>query len=359
MRPLIQKRSINLAEQSLESDSEYGKIMQKPILVIGAGSWGTALAMVLAGNGNIVYLWGRDSSHIAELKAEGCNKRYLSGANFPEGLLPVDDLEFCLQECNEIVLSVPCAGLLSVLEFINAHGSKEIKLCLTSKGLGANAQYLNHKIVEDCLGDKANTVVLSGPSFAKEVAVGLPTAITIAGNDLEIATWFAKKFHNEVFRVYTHDDVIGVEVGGAVKNVMAIAAGIADGLGFGSNARAALIARGLAEIIRLGVVMGGRQETFMGLTGLGDLILTCTDDHSRNRRFGLELAKGSMVSEACKNIGQAIEGIRTSQEVYHLAIRNNIEMPITEQVCKIVNGEILPSDAVKALLMREQRRELD
>ncbi len=333
--------------------------MKKPILVVGAGSWGTALAMVLAGNGHSVYLWGRDSSHIAELKAQGCNKRYLPDASFPEGLLPVDDLESCLSECKEIVLAVPCSGLRNVLEIINKHGEDKLKLCLTSKGLEPGTQYLNHKVVEECLGNKASTVVLSGPSFAKEVAAGLPTAVTIAGFDSETAAWFAEKFHNEVFRTYTHDDIIGVEVGGAVKNVMAIAAGIADGLGFGSNTRAALITRGLAEIIRLGVVMGGRQETFMGLTGLGDLILTCTDDQSRNRRFGLELANGSTVAEACENIGQAIEGMKTSQEVYQLALKNNIEMPITQQVCKVLDGEVLPGDAVKALLMREQRQELD
>ena len=333
--------------------------MQKPILVVGAGSWGTALAMVLAENGNTVYLWGRDSAHIAELKAQGCNKRYLPDAKFPEGLLPVDDLDSCLRECNEIVLAVPCTGLRSVLELIDQQGQDNLKLCLTSKGLESGTQHLSHKVVEECLGDKASTVVLSGPSFAREVAAGLPTAVTIAGSDLETAAWFADKFHNEVFRTYTHDDIIGVEVGGAVKNVMAIAAGIADGLGFGANTRAALITRGLAEIIRLGVVMGGRQDTFMGLTGLGDLILTCTDDQSRNRRFGLELAKGATVSEACENIGQAIEGMKTSQEVYQLALKNNIEMPITQQVCKVLNGEILPGDAVKALLMREQRHELD
>lgn len=333
--------------------------MKNPILVVGAGSWGTALAMVLAENGNTVYLWGRNSSHIAELKAQGCNQRYLPGANFSEGLLPVDNLESCLSECKDIVLAVPCTGLRSVLELIDKHGDDNLKLCLTSKGLEPTTQYLNHKVVDECLGEKASTVVLSGPSFAKEVAEGLPTAVTIAGNDLETAAWFADKFHNEVFRTYTHDDIIGVEVGGAVKNVMAIAAGIADGLGFGSNTRAALITRGLAEIIRLGVVMGGRQDTFMGLTGLGDLVLTCTDDQSRNRRFGLELAKGSSVSEACENIGQAIEGMKTSQEVYQLALKNNIEMPITQQVCKVLNGEILPGDAVKALLLREQRQELD
>lgn len=248
--------------------------MQKPVLVVGAGSWGTALAMVLAGNGHSVYLWGRNPAHIAELRAEACNRRYLPGVKFPDGLQPVDDLESCLRECDEVVLAVPCAGMRSILEIINKQGHDNLKLCLTSKGIEAKTRYLNHQIVEDCLGDKASTVVLSGPSFAKEVAAGLPTAVTIAGENIETATCFAEKFHNEVFRTYTHDDIIGVEVGGAVKNVMAIAAGIADGLGFGSNTRAALITRGLAEIIRLGVVLGGRQETFMGLTGLGDLILT-------------------------------------------------------------------------------------
>jgi len=333
--------------------------MQKPVLVVGAGSWGTALAIVLAGNGQSVYLWGRNSTHIAALKSQNCNQRYLPDAIFPEGLLAVDDLESCLHECDEIVLAVPCAGMRSILEFIDKQGNDNLKLCLTSKGLEATTHKLNHQVVEDCLGEKASTVVLSGPSFAKEVAAGLPTAVTIAGSDMETATWFAEKFHNEVFRTYTHDDIVGVEVGGAVKNVMAIAAGISDGLGFGSNTRAALITRGLAEIIRLGVVLGGRQETFMGLTGLGDLILTCTDDQSRNRRFGIELAKGATVPEACENIGQAIEGIKTSQEVFQLALKNNIEMPITEQVCQVVSGDVLPSDAVKALLMREQRQELD
>ena len=333
--------------------------MQKPILVIGAGSWGTALAMVLVGNGHSVYLWGRDVKHIAALKAQGYNERYLPDSIFPEGLLPVDDLESCLHECEEIVLAVPSAGMRSVLETIDKHGNENLKVCTTCKGLEASTCYFNHQVVEDCLGDKASTVVLSGPSFAREVAAGLPTAVTIAGSNLETASWFAKRFHNKVFRTYTHDDVIGVQVGGAVKNVMAIAAGISDGLGFGSNTRAALITRGLAEIIRLGVVLGGRQETFMGLTGLGDLILTCTDDQSRNRRFGLELARGATVAEACEHIGQAIEGIKTSQEVVRLALKNNIEMPITEQVCKVVNGDVLPGDAVKTLMMRDQRQELD
>lgn len=333
--------------------------MPRPILVVGAGAWGTALAIVLAGNGNTVYLWGRDSAHIVELRARNCNARYLPETIFPESLLPNDDLVSCLRECNEIVLAVPCQAVRSILEIINQEGSDNLKLCLTSKGLEAGTQYFNHEIVEDCLGDKARTVVLSGPSFAREVATGLPTSVTIAGKDADTTAWFAKKFHNEVFRIYTHDDIIGVEVGGAVKNVMAIAVGISDGLGFGANTRAALITRGLAEIIRFGLVMGGRQETLTGLAGVGDLILTCTDNQSRNRRFGLELAKGATVLESCKNVAREIEGVKTSQAVLRLALRNNVAMPITEQVCRVINGEIVARDAVKALLVRERRQELD
>lgn len=336
--------------------------MQKPVLVIGAGSWGTALALVLAGNGHAVYLWGRDIAHMAALKSQGSNQQFLPGANFPETLEVIDDLETCLQVCDEIVLAVPCAGVRDTLELIQQKvddSNPVLKICLACKGMEPTTHSLIHQVVENCLGDKASTVVLSGPSFAAEVAVGLPTAVTIAGQDVDTTRFFAKKFHNEVFRTYTHDDIIGVQIGGAVKNVMAIAAGIADGLGFGANTRAALITRGLAEIIRLGVVMGGRQETFMGLTGLGDLVLTCTDNQSRNRRFGLELAKGESVSAACENIGQAIEGINTSREVLQLALEKHIEMPITEQVCKVLNSEVSPDEAVKNLLMREQRQELD
>ncbi len=333
--------------------------MQKPVLVIGAGSWGTALALVLAGNDHSVYLWGRDSAHMAALRSQRCNQQFLPGANFPETLQIVDDLDLCLQTCDDIVLAVPCAGVRETLETIANKTSNNLNICITCKGMEPASHALIHRVVEDCLGKKASTVVLSGPSFAAEVAVGLPTAVTIAGQDSKTTSWFAEKFHNEVFRTYTHDDIIGVQVGGAVKNVMAIAAGIADGLGFGANTRAALITRGLAEIIRLGVVMGGRQETFMGLTGLGDLVLTCTDNQSRNRRFGLELAKGETVDDACKNIGQAIEGINTAHEVLQLALENQIEMPITEQVCKVLNGEVKPDEAVKNLLMREQRQELD
>jgi len=199
--------------------------------------------------------------------------------------------------------------------------------------------------------------VLSGPSFAREVAAGLPTAVTVASPDPGTAARFAERFHSEVFRIYTNKDIIGVQVGGAVKNVMAIAAGIVDGLGFGANTRAALITRGLAEIIRLGTAMGGRQETFMGLTGLGDLVLTCTDDQSRNRRFGLALARGASEQEARREIGQAIEGIRTAAVVHDLAHKYAVDMPISIQVYRVISGDIGAREAVQELLNRERKME--
>lgn len=332
--------------------------MSKPVLVIGAGAWGTALATVLAGNGYPVWLWGRDPEHIAALNAHRCNRYYLPEADFPESLQPVDDLNLCLDECDELVLAVPFTGIRVLLESVNEYTDKQLKICLTSKGLEPGTQYLGHAIVTDCLGDKAKIAILSGPSFATEVAARMPTAVTIASVDRGLAMSFAEKFHNEMFRVYTHDDIIGVQMGGATKNIIAIATGISDGLGFGCNARAALLTRGLAEITRFGVDLGGEQETFMGLTGLGDLILTCTDNQSRNRQFGFELAKGIDALQACENVARTVEGMNTARQVFQLALKNNIDMPITEQVCKVIDGSVEPSDAVNALLARQRKSEL-
>lgn len=332
--------------------------MAKPVLVIGAGSWGTALATVLAGNGYEVRLWGRDAERIADLNTHRCNRHYLPEADFPENLQAVDDLVPCLDECDELVMAVPFPALRMVLESVNKHVAKQLKICLTSKGLEPETRYLGHAVVAECLGDKAKVAVLSGPSFAKEVAVKMPTAVTIASVDRALAASLAEKFHNAMFRVYSHDDIIGVQVGGAAKNIIAIAAGISDGLGFGCNARAALLTRGLAEITRFGVALGGEQETFMGLAGLGDLILTCTDNLSRNRQFGLELAKGIGPLEACKNIARTVEGMNTARQVFQLALNNNIDMPITEQVCQVIDGDVTPADAVSTLLARHRKSEL-
>lgn len=330
---------------------------EKPMLVIGAGTWGTALAIMLARNGNKVRLWGRDPQQIANMQAQSCNARYLPNINFPDNLQPVDDLVACLDVCDELVLAVPCSGMRDILNIIAQYSNNALKLCLTNKGLESKTQFLNHQVVDECLGDQADTVVLSGPTFAKEIASGLPTAVAIAGKNIKTATFFSEKFHSETFRTYINDDIIGVQVGGAVKNVMAIAAGITDGLQLGANARSALITRGFAEIIRLGVFMGGQKNTLIGLSGLGDLILTCSDNQSRNRRFGLELAKGATPAEACRTINQVVEGVHTTHAVRELAVKNNIDMPITEQVYQVVTGNVSPQEATHALLLRAKKQE--
>jgi glycerol-3-phosphate dehydrogenase (NAD(P)+) len=328
-----------------------------PVLVLGAGSWGTALALVLARRGTAVRIWDCDREHIAALARDRRNERHLTGIAFPQSLLPAADLDKAAAGIRDVVVAVPCEGLRDALRALPA-GGQGLRLCVASKGLEPQSCSLNHEIVQEVLGP-VPVAVLSGPSFAGEVAAELPTAVTIASASADTATRFATLFHGDTFRIYTHDDMVGVQVGGAVKNVMAIAAGISDGLGFGANARAALITRGLAEIIRLGVAMGGRPETFMGLAGVGDLVLTCTDDQSRNRRFGLALARGQHENEARAAIGQAVEGVRTAEAVCELARRHSVEMPISAQVHAVIRREVDPRDAVQALLTRERKAEID
>jgi glycerol-3-phosphate dehydrogenase (NAD(P)+) len=326
-----------------------------PLLVIGAGSWGTALALVLSRNGHPVRLWDNLLPHIEALRRDRCNNRHLPGHHFPDSLEPLPDLQSAQSEVQDMVVAVPCENLTLALSML---GRVPARLCLACKGLEPETHALNHEVARKILGE-IPVAVLSGPSFAGEVAAGLPTAVTVASADQDTAARFAALFHDRVFRVYTHDDIIGVQVGGAVKNVMAIAAGAADGLGYGANARAALITRGLAEITRLGVAMGARRETFMGLAGLGDLVLTCTDDQSRNRRLGLILARGGSIATARLEIGQVIEGIRTAAAVHDLARVYRVEMPICEQIFNVVHGDSTPRAAVQALLAREPRTEFD
>lgn len=326
-------------------------------MVIGAGSWGTALALVLARNQHQVNLWDIVTDHIADLQQSRTNERYLPGIKLPENLIPVSDLsEF--RDIKSVVLAMPCAGLQDALTLLQQNISLAgLRICLACKGFEPGSNLLNTDVVKNVLGIDS-VAVLSGPSFAREVAEGLPTAITIASENIDTANHFSMLFHSELFRTYTHDDVIGVQVGGAVKNVIAIAAGIADGLGYGANTRSALVTRSLAEIMRLGIAMGGRRETFMGLAGLGDLILTCTDNQSRNRRFGLALAEGKDLETAKHEIGQAIEGAVTTAVVHELAKRYQIEMPITEQVHNILQSLCSPAEAVQNLLARDSRAEM-
>ncbi len=325
------------------------------VLVLGAGSWGTALALALARKQNTVYLWDINSDLINDLKTEKTNARYIPGIPFPENLIPVESIDQVSAGTKMFVNTVPCHGLRSSLQLLKSFSN--VHVCIACKGFEPGTQKFNHQVVEEELPE-SSVAILSGPSFAKEVGAGLPTAVTIAAKDLAVAQLFADLFHSDVFRIYTHNDVIGAQVGGAVKNVMAIAAGIADGLGFGANTRSALVTRGLAEIMRLGLAMGAKQETFMGLAGLGDLVLTCTDNQSRNRSLGLLLAEGLSIQEASDKIGQAIEGLKTAVEVAELAKKYEIEMPITEQVNNVLQSKCSPREAVQNLLAREPKAEM-
>ncbi len=328
-----------------------------PVAVLGAGSWGTALAILLARNGRPVRLWGRDATFMATLRAEQRNPRYLPDNPFPSGLQVESDLDRALADCADILLVVPSHAFRGLLEQLRPRLSAGTRLAWATKGLEPGTGQLLHTVVSQMIGTDHPTAVISGPTFAREVAAGLPTAVTVASADPTFATELAALLHGETFRAYSSTDVIGVELGGAVKNVLAIAAGISDGLGFGANSRAALITRGLAELMRLGEAMGGHRETFMGLAGVGDLVLTCTDDQSRNRRLGLYLGRGMALQTALEKIQQVVEGVGTAHETLQVAGRHGVEMPITEQVHRVLHEGLAPRDAVQALLHREPKPE--
>ncbi|CAK0757714.1 glycerol-3-phosphate dehydrogenase [Gammaproteobacteria bacterium] len=328
-----------------------------PIAILGAGSWGSALAILLAHNGHPVWLWGRDPTRMRALAEARANLWYLPDAPFPDNLLPTSDLDAVLASTPEVLLVVPSHVFRVTLEACAARRSNGLRLAWATKGLEPGTQRPFHEVAAEILGPETPTAVISGPSFAKEVVAGLPTAVTVASRFPDYAQWLAGCLRNARFRPYTSDDVVGVQVGGAVKNVLAIAAGISDGLGFGANARAALVTRGLAEIMRLGEALGGRRETFMGLAGLGDLVLTCTDDLSRNRRFGLLIGRGQGVSEALISVGQVVEGFGTVREVATLAQRLGVDMPITNQVLAVLHAHHDPRSAVQTLLTRALRPE--
>ena len=327
-----------------------------PIAVLGAGVWGTALAVVLARHGHHVLLWGSDEARLARLAHERSNATSLPGVAFPEGLAIETDLATACQQATGLLLAVPSGGFRAVLRAIAPHYSQETILAWVTKGLEPGSHKRLSEICAEILPDCPPTLV-TGPSFAQEVAAGLPTALTVASTHVATAEHVASWLRGERLRVYTTDDVIGAEVGGAVKNVLAIAAGISDGLGFGANARAALITRGLAELLRLGLALGARAETLMGLAGVGDLVLTCTDNTSRNRRVGLALARGRSLGDIVGELGQAVEGVASAREVHALARDHDIDMPITEQVYQVLFGGRSPEAAVTALLSRDPKIE--
>lgn len=326
------------------------------IAVLGAGSWGTALAILLSRNGATVRLWGYLNEEVERLRNDGENREFLPGYPFPDGVSVTADLTVALQRADEVLVVVPSHAFRSVLEKAVPLMEERTSLSWATKGVEPQTLRLLHEVAAELIGEKP-TAVISGPSFAGEVAKGLPTAVTVASSSLEHAEKVAGYLHSDCFRAYTSDDMIGLEVGGAAKNVMAIGAGIADGLGFGANTRAALITRGLAEIMRLGMALGGKRETLMGLGGMGDLVLTCTDDQSRNRRMGLALARGLSIDEAKKEIGQEVEGVMTAQAIYDKARKLGVEMPITEQVYRVLYQNLNPKEAVQNLLGRRKRQE--
>jgi glycerol-3-phosphate dehydrogenase (NAD(P)+) len=329
-----------------------------PITVLGAGSWGTALAIQLTRAGHDVLLWGNEVEHVRLLNAQRCNQQYLPGIKFPDSLQITDSLEQALASPAWVLIAIPSHAYRSFLRK-NAHLFKaETGVAWASKGLEEGTGKLLHQVVAEELPQCHKTAVMSGPTFAGEVARDLPTAITVASASEAFSTQISDDLHSGRFRVYLSTDLIGVELGGAFKNVLAIAAGAADGLGFGSNTRAALITRGLAEMMRLGEAMGGQRETFMGLAGMGDLILTCTDDQSRNRRTGLLLAQGKTLEQVHAEIGQAIEGIKTAKEAVNLARRYGVEVPITEQVYRVLYENCPIEEAVHALLSRKTSTEI-
>lgn len=329
------------------------------VAVLGAGAWGTALAGHLAARHDTV-LWAREPALVAELRASRENARYLAGVALPPALRYEADLgaalDHALADDALCVVATPVAGLRGLFQAMRDAGKVPAHVIWLCKGFEADSQLLPHQVVAAELPGMAATAY-SGPSFAREVGQGLPVALTIASVSAACRERTVAAFHHGAMRIYTGDDVVGVEVGGAVKNVLAIATGIADGLGLGLNARAALITRGLAEMSRLGVTLGGRAETFTGLTGLGDLILTATGDLSRNRTVGMQLAAGRTLDDILGGLGHVAEGVRCAQAVLAIARAHAIEMPITQAVCAVLFDGIAPRDAVSALLRRDSKAE--
>jgi len=328
---------------------------EKQITVLGAGSWGTALAIQMARSGTEVKLSGRDTALIEEMAQKGENQRYLPGAAFPSTLLAEPDWDKALYKASTVLVSVPSHSFRGILERL---AGLPLSISWATKGLELSTGMLPHQVLKQVLPDCLRYAVVSGPTFATEVGQNLPTAITVAASSTDFADQLANYLSSPSFLAYTSQDIIGVEVGGAVKNVLAIGAGLSDGLSFGANARVALINRGLREMQKFGVAMGAKAETFMGLAGMGDLVLTCTDNQSRNRRMGLALASGKTVAEAEDEIQQVVEGVQASRAVFEQSQRLGIELPIIEQVYRVLIEGVDPREAVKALLARNTGSEM-
>jgi glycerol-3-phosphate dehydrogenase (NAD(P)+) len=334
-------------------------VSSEAVAVLGAGSWGTALAIQFARAGHPTRLWSRSSADATAMRASRRNARYLPDAPFPDALSIAGSIAAAVEGVAAIIVAVPSHALRELLGELKPHLGGNARLAWATKGFEQGTGLLPHQVARAVLGDGMSFAVLSGPTFAREVGAGLPTAMTVASPDAANAHQLATMIHASNFRAYTSTDIVGVEVGGAVKNVLAVGAGLSDGLGFGANTRIALITRGLSEITRLGVALGASVETFMGLAGLGDLVLTCTDNQSRNRRFGLALAAGKSVDEALKEIGQVVEGYTAARAVHAVAVREKVDMPIVGGLYRILYENEPAKDVVKDLMTRPIRAEAE
>ena len=329
------------------------------VAVLGSGSWGTALAVHLARTGHRTILWGIETDELVAMTRDRVNDRYLPGVTLPDRVEIEHDFARAVTEADQLLVVVPSHAFREVLERARPLLRPGQRVAWATKGFELATGKLPHDVATEVLGPAVPTAVLSGPTFAKEVGAGLPSAMTVASADARYAMELARGISGENFRAYASSDMIGVEVGGAIKNVLAIGAGISDGLGFGANTRVALITRGLAEMMRLGVALGADRDTFMGLAGLGDLVLTCTDNQSRNRRCGLLLAAGKTPREAQAEIGQVVEGVLAARAVHDVALRLGVEMPISEQVYRVLYEGAGAKEAVYALMGRTIRAEAE
>lgn len=334
---------------------------KEKVAVIGAGSWGTALSMVLADNGHRVRLWGHNQAQIDEINEKHMNSKYLPDILLPESIEGYHSMAEAMDHINTIILAVPTKAIREVLGRMREIKLEPLTIVHVSKGIEPDTLLRISEMIEEEMPEELlkDVVVLSGPSHAEEVSLRHPTTVTVSAKNMSAAERVQDLFINQNFRVYTNPDLIGVEIGGALKNIIALAAGLSDGLGYGDNAKAALITRGLAEIARLGTKMGANPLTFSGLTGIGDLVVTCTSVHSRNWRAGNLLGKGKNLEEVLENMGMVVEGVRTTKAAYQLAEKYQVKMPISQALYDILFNNINPKDAVDALMARGKTHEME
>ncbi|MGP4078333.1 NAD(P)H-dependent glycerol-3-phosphate dehydrogenase [Pseudalkalibacillus sp. R45] len=333
----------------------------KKVAVIGAGSWGTALALVLADNDHDVRIWARRSEQVEEINEKHTNSKYLPDIKLPENLVATNDLEDAVKDTETVLLVTPTSAIREVLGQLKEIFTKPVTLVHASKGIEPDTLFRVSEVIEDEIPEtlRKSVVVLSGPSHAEEVSLRQPTTVTVSSKDQEAAEEVQDLFINPNFRVYTNPDIVGVELGGSLKNIIALGAGLSDGLGYGDNAKAALLTRGLAEIARLGTFMGAKPLTFAGLSGIGDLVVTCTSVHSRNWRAGNLLGKGNSLEEVLENMGMVVEGVRTTKAAYQLAQKEGVEMPITNELYQVLFDSKTPKEAVDSLMRRSRTHEVE